>query len=244
VGVDHVNVADAASRGIPVGNTPGILNGATADLAFALLLAGGRRLFEGARYAHGPDYLKHDASILFGREVHGSTLGILGMGGIGTDVARRADGFDMRVLYHNRSRRPEAESATGASYVSFETLLEQSDYLVVTAPLTNETRGMIDAAALARMKSTATLVNVARGAIVDTDALADAIAAKRLFAAALDVTEPEPLPRDHPLLTMDRVTILPHLGSATEQTRQRMVEISVENLLRGLRGEPLLHQVG
>jgi glyoxylate reductase len=243
VGVDHIDVAAAAARGIPVGNTPGVLDGATADMAFALLLAVGRRLVEGDRYARGPGFLRYDPSYMLGREIHGSTLGIIGMGRIGEQVARRARGFDMTVLYHNRQRRPEAEATLGARPVSRDELLAISDYVVLTVPLTPQTRGLIGRTELARMKPTACLVNIARGPVVDTDALTEALAARRIYAAALDVTDPEPLPRDHPLLRLDNVIITPHLGSATEQTRRRMAEMSVENLLAGLSGRPLPFRV-
>jgi glyoxylate reductase len=243
VGVDHIDVAAATARSIPVGNTPGTLDGATADMAFALLLAAGRRLVEGDRYARGPAFLHYDPSYILGREIHGSTLGILGLGRIGEQVARRARAFDMTVLYHNRKRRPAAEVALGARHVSRDELLAASDYLVLTVPLTPETQKAIGRAELARMKPTAILINVARGAVVDTDALTEALTARRIYAAALDVTDPEPLPRDHPLLKLDNVVITPHLGSATVQTRRRMAEVSVENLLAGLAGRPLVHQV-
>jgi len=244
VGVDHIDLPAAAARDIPVGNTPGILDGATADMAFALLLAAGRRLVEGDRYARGPNFLRYDPSYMLGREVHGSTLGILGMGRIGEQVARRARAFDMRVLYHNRQRRPDAEATLGAEHVSRDELLAASDYVMLTLPLTAETHRLIGRAELARMKPTAILINVARGAVVDTDALTEALTNHTIYAAALDVTDPEPLPRDHPLLRLDNVIIAPHLGSATEQTRQRMAEISVENLLAGLLRRPLSFRVG
>ena len=243
VGVDHIDVNAATARGIPVGNTPGILDGATADLAFALILAAGRRVVEGDRYARGPDFTRYDPSLILGREVHSSTLGVFGMGRIGRQVARRANGFGMTVLYHNRNRNDEAEIALGARYATKDELLATADFVVLTVPLTPETRGFIGRAELARMKPTATLVNVARGAVVDKDALAEALAAKRIFAAALDVTDPEPLPRNHPLLTLDNVIITPHLGSATEETRRRMAELSVANLFAGLDGKPLPHRV-
>jgi glyoxylate reductase len=243
VGVDHIDVSAATARGIPVGNTPGILDGATADLGFALLLAAGRRLVEGDRYARGPDFLHYDPSYLLGREVHGSTLGIIGMGRIGARVARRAHGFDMTVQYHNRQRRPAEEQTLGARYVSLDELLATSDYIILTVPLTPQTQRLIGRAELARMKPTAVLINIARGGVVDTDALTEALAAHRIYAAALDVTDPEPLPRDHPLLRLDNVIITPHLGSATEQTRRRMAEISVDNLLAGLSGQSLSYAV-
>jgi glyoxylate reductase len=239
VGVDHIDVAAAAARGIPVGNTPGVLDGATADMAFALLLAAGRRLVEGDRYARGPDFLRYDPTFMIGREIHGSTLGILGLGRIGEQVARRARGFNMTILYHNRRRRPALEEYLGVCYVSRDELLAQSDYVVLTVPLSSDTYRLIGRTELALMKRTAILINVARGAVVDTDALTEALAARTIYAAALDVTAPEPLPRDHPLLRLDNVIIAPHLGSATEQTRRRMSEISVENLLAGLACRPL-----
>ena len=238
VGVDHIDVKAATARGIAVGNTPGILDGATADLAFALLLAAGRRLVEGDRYARGPDFVRYDPSHILGREVHGATLGLVGLGRIGAQVARRARAFDMTVLYHNRRPRPETE-APGARYLALDELLAASDYVVLTVPLTAQTQGLIGRAELTRMKRTAVLVNVARGPVVDTDALTEALAARTIYAAAVDVTDPEPLPRGHPLLALDNVIITPHLGSATVQTRRRMAEVSVDNLLAGLSGRPL-----
>jgi glyoxylate reductase len=243
VGVDHIDVAAATARGIPVGNTPGILDGATADLAFGLILAVGRRIVEGDKYARGPEFVKYDPTYLLGREVHHATLGIIGLGRIGEQVARRARAFDMTVLYHNRRRRPEVEERLGARLVSRDELLRTSDYVVLTCPLTNETRGLIGRSELAMMKPTAALVNVARGAVVDKEALTEALMKGTIRMAALDVTDPEPLPRDHPLLSLDSVVITPHLGSATEETRRRMAEVSVENLMAGLGGRPLLHRV-
>ncbi len=243
VGVDHINIPDAAARGIPVGNTPNILDGATADSAFALILAAARRVVEGDRYARSPEFLRYDPGFMLGREVHSSVLGIIGLGNIGRQVARRAKGFDMRVLYRNRRRNSAAEQELGVTYVSVDQLLAESDFVVLTCPLTEETHHLIDAAALRRMKSTATLINVARGPVVDTEALCEALQEGWIGSAGLDVTDPEPLPRDHPLLRLDNVTILPHLGSATEQTRDRMAEVSVQNLMAGLEGRPLLHVV-
>ncbi|MFT5523846.1 MAG: glyoxylate reductase [Pirellulaceae bacterium] len=244
VGVDHINLSDAAERGIPVGNTPGILNGATADMAMTLLLAAGRRLIEGDAYARSPEFTTYDPGYMLGREIHGSTIGIIGMGRIGSQIAKRARGFDMRVLYHNRTRREADEAQYQATYCSLDDLLDQSDYVVVVTPLTAETKGLIDRPQFERMKSSAILVNIARGPIVSTDALTWALQEGQIYAAGLDVTDPEPLPRDHPLLSCKNLTIAPHLGSGTEQTRQRMAEVSVENLLAGLAGKPLVHQVG
>lgn len=243
VGVDHIDLPAAAQRGIPVGNTPGILDGATADMGFALLLAAARRLVEGDAYARSAAFTRYDPGYLLGREVHGSTLGIIGMGRIGRQVAKRARAFDMRVLYHNRNRNPAVEAELAAEYVPFEELLRTADFVMLCCPLSDQTRGLIGSEALAQMKPTAILVNIARGAVVDLAALTEALQNRRIYAAALDVTEPEPLPREHPLLQLANVIIAPHLGSATEQTRRRMAEVSVENLLLGLAGKPLVHEV-
>jgi glyoxylate reductase len=243
VGVDHISVADAAARGIPVGNTPAVLDGATADMAMALLLAAARRVVEADRFARSAEYLEHEPGRLWGREVHCQTIGIVGLGRIGREIARRAGGFSMRVLYHNRRRRPEVEAEFGATYATLADLLAEADFVMLSCPLTAETRGLIGTRELAMMRPTSILINIARGPVVDTDALADALVNRRIHAAALDVTEPEPLPRSHPLLSCTNLTITPHLGSATDQTRQRMAEISVENLLLGLAGRPLLYVV-
>jgi glyoxylate reductase len=165
------------------------------------------------------------------------------MGRIGLEVAKRARGFDMRILYHNRRRREDVEPLVAATCVTLAELLAECDFVVLTCPLTDQTRGLIGARELAAMKPTAILVNVSRGPVVDAQALADALVNKRVHAAALDVTDPEPLPRTHPLLACTNLTITPHLGSATVQTRQKMAEVSVENLLLGLAGKPLVHQV-
>jgi glyoxylate reductase len=246
VGVDHINLVEAEARGIPVGNTPGVLEGATADMGFALLLASARRVVEGDRYARSADFVRYDPGYMLGREVHGKTLGIIGLGRIGRQVARRALGFDMTVLYHNRRRDEHLERALSPSvrYVARDELLSQSDYVMLCVPLTNQTQGYIGADELSIMRQSATLINIARGAIVDTQALTEALAQRRIAAAALDVTQPEPLPRDHPLLAMPNVLITPHMGSATVETRRRMAELSVENLLAGLGSAPLPHPVG
>lgn len=238
VGVDHINLEDARARGLPVGYTPGFVDGATADMAFALLMAVGRNLLQGARHAHGPNYLVYDGNILQGHEIYGSTLGIVGMGRVGRVVARRASGFDMKILYHNRNPSPYA-AERNAEYRTLASLLEDADFVVLNVPMTPQTYHLIDAAALARMKETAYLINIARGGVIDHDALLDALRRKAIAGAALDVTEPEPLPRDHPLLRQDNCIILPHLGSATRQTRFKMARRTADNLLAGLRGEEL-----
>ncbi len=243
VGVDHIDLEAARQRGIPVGNTPGILDGATADLTFALLLAAARNLVVGDRYARGAAFTHYDPNLLLGEDVHGATLGIIGMGNIGRQVARRARGFDMRVLYHNRRRNPQAEAELGVTYASLPELLRQADFVTLNVPLTAETRGLIGREQLALMKPTAMLINVARGGVVDHAALLAALQERRIGGAALDVTEPEPLPRDHPLLQLDNLIIVPHLGSATHQTRRKMAELSMTNLRAGLRGEQLPSRV-
>ena len=242
VGVDHINLEEAKARGLPVGYTPGFVNGATADFAFTLLLAIGRNLVQGVRHAHGPDYLAYDANILQGYEIYGSTLGIVGLGRVGRVIARRASGFDMRVLYHNRNPSPHADELN-AAYSSFESLLEEADFVVLSVPMSPQTRHLIGAAELARMKETAYLINVARGGVVDNAALLDALQRNLIAGAALDVTEPEPLPRDHPLLRLDNCIVLPHLGSASRQTRHGMARRTTDNLLAGLRGEEMITRI-
>ncbi len=238
VGVDHIDTEAARKRGIPVGNTPNMLDGATADMTFTLLMAAARRVVVGDRFARSAGFTHYDPSILHGYEVHGSTIGIIGMGSIGKQVAKRARGFDMEIVYHNRKPDPE-DSRYHARYVSLESLLEHSDFVTLNCPLTEETRGLIDEAALKRMKRSAILINLARGGVVDHDALYNALSNDWIAAAALDVTEPEPLPRDHPLLGLENMVIAPHLGSATTRTRDAMARRTVDNLNAGLTGRPL-----
>ncbi len=232
VGVDNVDVAAAAVRGIPVGNTPDVLTEATADLAFALILAAARRLEEAARAVREGEWSTWRPDWLLGRDVHGATLGIVGMGRIGRAVARRAEGFGMEVLHTARR-----------GGVPLGELLAQADFVSLHAPLTPDTRHLIDSEALARMKPTAILVNTARGPLVDQAALREALVAGRIAAAALDVTDPEPLPPDDPLLSAPNVLVVPHIGSATHSARERMADLAVDNLLAALAGEPMPHEV-
>jgi glyoxylate reductase len=243
VGIDHINLVDAKARGIAVGNTPNLVDGATADMTFALLMAAARNLVIGDRFARSAEFLKYDPNILHGYEVFGSTLGIIGLGNIGKQVARRASGFDMKVLYHNRKPNPQAEAELGVTYATLPDLLQQADFVTLNMPLTPETRGMIGREQLRMMKPTAIVINVARGGVIDHDALLEALREKWIYAAALDVTEPEPLPRDHPLLQQENLVIAPHLGSATRQTRRRMAQRAVDNLKAGLKGQPLRRRV-
>ena len=244
VGVDHIDLKAARQRGIPVGNTPHILDGATADMTFALLMAAARNIVIGDRFARGLQFTHYDPRILMGSEVHHATLGIIGMGNIGKQVARRASGFDMKVLYHNRNRNVQAEAELHVIYASLHDLLEQSDYVTLNVPLTAETRHMIGREHLRKMKPSAFLINLARGGVVDHNALLEALQNNWIAGAALDVTEPEPLPRNHPLLSLDNLVIVPHLGSATRQTRLDMARRTVENLMAGLEGHPLINRIG
>ncbi|MGD2145645.1 MAG: D-glycerate dehydrogenase [Anaerolineae bacterium] len=239
VGVDNIDLQAATERGIPVGHTPGVLTDATADLAFALLLAAARRIPEGVEKVAAGGWRTWEPLGLLGADVWGTTLGIVGLGRIGTAVARRARGFEMRVLYNDVRRKPDLEEQLGLTYVSLDALLEQSDFISIHTPLVPETRHLIDAEALRCMKSTAILINAARGEIVDPDALCHALSEGWIARAALDVTDPEPIPAHHPLVDMPECIIVPHVGSATVTARNRMAQMAAENLLAGLRGERL-----
>ncbi|QDU39934.1 Glyoxylate/hydroxypyruvate reductase B [Maioricimonas rarisocia] len=243
VGVDHIDVAAAGQRGIPVGNTPGCLDRSTADMTMALLLAAARNVVTGDEYARSPEFTQYDPSILIGHEVSGATLGIIGMGRIGQHVARRAKAFDMKVIYYNRNPNAAAEEALGVEYAALFEILETSDFVSLNCPLTPETEGLIGDEEFELMKSSAILINMARGPVVDTDALYRALTTGQIAAAAVDVTDPEPLPRDHPLLGLKNLVITPHLGSASNRTRRRMLELTAENLRAGLLGHPLPHRV-
>lgn len=243
VGYDNVDLEACAARQIPVGNTPGVLTDATADLTMALLLAAARRIDEAARDAREGRWQTWTPDGWLGVELRGTTLGIVGLGKIGFAVAERARGFGVRILYASRSEHPLAASV-GATRVSLDELLASSDFVSLHVPLTAETTGLIDAAALAKLKPGAILINTSRGGVVDQDAVVAALRDGRLRAAALDVTTPEPLPTDHPLFSTPGCLIVPHIGSATETTRRRMAALACDNLLAGVRGEPLPHRVG
>jgi len=239
VGVDHIDVAAARLRSIPVGNTPGCLDASTADMTMALMLATARNVVVGDHFARSPEFTHYDPAQWIGYEVSGSTLGIIGLGRIGRQVAQRARAFDMKVLYHNRKPVEQAERELGVIYTPFDELLRQSDFVSLNCPLTPETTGLIGTRELGLMKPTAILLNMARGPVVDHDALYAALHSRRIAAAGLDVTHPEPLPRNHPLLGLSNIVITPHLGSASNRTRNRMMQMTVENLQAGLRGDPL-----
>ncbi len=239
VGYDNVDVKEAARRGIAVGNTPGVLTETTAELAFSLLMAAARRLVEGMDYVRAGKWRTWGPKLLRGRDLYGATLGIVGLGRIGRAVARRARGFDMRVLAYN----PRKETSEWAELVPLEKLLRESDFVSLHVPLTDETHGLIGADAFALMKPTAVLVNTARGGVVDTGALVEALRSGAIGYAALDVTDPEPLPADHPLLELPNAIVVPHIGSASMATRDEMAVMTAQNLLAGLRGEPLPNPV-
>jgi glyoxylate reductase len=235
VGVDNIDVALATARKIPVGNTPGVLTDATADMAFALLLAAARRIVEAEHFVQAGRWKTWNPQLLLGTDLAGSTLGIIGFGRIGQAVAKRAVGFDLRVIYHD----PTQQTAFGAIPVDLETLLHESDFVSLHVPLTAETRHMINAQTLNEMKPNAVLVNTSRGAVVDPRALYNALRSNQIFAAALDVTEPEPIMQDDPLLGLPNCIVIPHLGSASRQTRDQMAVLAAQNLIAGLKGDRL-----
>jgi len=239
VGLDHIDLAAATARAIPVGHTPGVLTETTADLAFALLLAASRRVVEADRFVRAGEWRVWEPDLLLGRDVHGATLGIVGLGAIGRAVARRARGFGMRVLAWSRTRRPLGDLEGVVAWSALPELLAAADFVSVHVPLAPETRGLLDARALAAMKPGAILVNTARGGIVDEAALAEALREGRLAGAGLDVFEREPLERESPLLGLPNVVLAPHIGSASVATRARMAELAAENLMAALDGKPM-----
>jgi glyoxylate reductase len=241
VGFDNVDVKACTERGIPVGNTPGVLTETTADLAFALIMATARRLPEMI------DYVKQDHWKTWGpldnlgiTDVHHATLGILGMGRIGYEVAKRAAGFDMKIMYYDSDRHTDADTRFGAIYSSKDEVLRQSDIVTLHVPLKPETRHFISTAEFQLMKNTAILINTSRGPVVDQAALYEALKSGQIAAAGLDVTDPEPMRASDPLLALPNVLILPHIGSATYATRAKMAEVAVQNLLAALNGQPMV----
>jgi glyoxylate reductase len=251
VGVDNIDLAAATRAGVAVGHTPGILTETTADLAFALLMAAARRIAEGDRYVRGGRWRTWGPKVMLGRDVHGATLGIIGWGAIGQAMARRAAGFGMRVLYlpgphATRSARSDSLARVSVTAdlpapVSLERLLADSDFVSLHVPLTSETRHMIGASEFAMMKRTAILINTARGAIVDQDALTGVLRAGRLAGAGLDVTDPEPIGANDPLLRLPNVVITPHIGSASHATRLKMAELAVDNVIDVFEGRHPRH---
>ena len=239
VGYDNIDISAATAANIPVGHTPGVLTRATADLTWALLMAAARRVVEGDRYSRTGEWKTWEPELLLGPDVGGATLGIIGMGRIGQAVAQRAKGFDMTVLYHSHSRKPDLEASLGLEWTGFEELLKKSDFVSLHCPLTPSTENLINAQALELMKPEAILINTARGTIVDQEALCHALQNKIIASAALDVTVPEPIPLDSPLLKLSNVIVTPHIGSASRPTREKMATMAIENLLAGLNGDRL-----
>lgn len=240
VGVDNIDLNEATHRGIPVGSTPGILTESTADMAFSLLMAAARRIVEGHAAVHNGEWKTWHPSYLLGYDIYGATLGIIGFGRIGQAVARRAHGFKMRVLYHDPTLDPAADLPESVS-MDLDSLLAESDFVSIHTPLTPQTRGLFNRQRFERMKPGSILINTARGPIVDPDALYEALSHGRIAAAALDVTDPEPIPPDSPLLGLENLIITPHIASATYLTRDRMSQMAAENLLAGLEGRRLPH---
>jgi glyoxylate reductase len=244
VGFDNVDVAACARRGIPVGNTPGVLTETTADLAWALLMAAARRIPEGSRYVRAGEWKTWGPLLLLGPDVYGATLGIVGFGRIGQAVARRAQGFGMEILYHDVQELPaDVTKPLGATFLPLEELLPRSDYVSLHVNLSPVTRHLINAETLSWMKPTAVLVNTSRGPVVDQAALADALRNGVIWAAGLDVTDPEPIPIDDPLVGLDNCLIVPHIASASRATRGKMAAMAAANLIAGVRGEPLPTEV-
>ena len=243
VGFDNIDVPEATSRGIPVGNTPDVLTHTTADATWALMMAAARRVTESERAVRAGQWRTWHPLHFLGQDIYGATLGVIGMGRIGIEVAKRARGFEMQVLYNDVYRREDLEAELGYRYVDQDTLLAESDYVTLHTVLNENTHHLIGEAELAMMKPTAVLVNASRGPVVDPKALYDALSNGVIGAAALDVTDPEPIPTDDPLLTLENCVIVPHIASASVKTRGEMSRIAAQNLINGLMGERLLTPV-
>ncbi len=240
VGYDNIDIPVATAGHIPVGHTPGVLTDATADFAWTLLMAAARRVVEADRFTRAGEWRTWEPDLLLGPNIMGATLGIVGLGRIGQAVAHRAKGFEMRILYASRHRcNPELEQSLGVEFVEFDRLLCESDFVTIHTPLSDDTYHLFSDREFERMKPTAILINTARGSIVDPDGLYRALSGGQIAGAALDVTEPEPMPMDSPLLRLDNLIIAPHIGSATHQTREKMANMAIENLIAGLRGDRL-----
>ena len=239
VGFDNIVVPECTKRGIPVGNTPGVLTDTTADMAWALLMSGARRVVEAMDYVRAGKWKTWGPMLLMGQDVYGATLGVIGLGRIGAAVAKRAMGFDMRILYYDVRRREDLEVEWGLEYVDLDTLLQESDFVTVHTVLIPQTHHLISEREFQLMKETAVLVNAARGPIVDPGALYTALKEGQISYAALDVTEPEPINMDNPLLELDNIIIVPHIASASYATRGKMAEMAALNVMAGVKGEQL-----
>jgi len=243
VGYNNIDIAAATKRNIMVAHTPGVLTETTADLTFALLMAASRRLIEASDYLRSGQWKTWSPLLLTGQDIYGATMGIIGFGNIGQALARRAKGFNMNVLYYNRSRKEEAEKELGAVFTDMETLLKESDFVCILTPLTEETKHLIDEKELGLMKKTAILINTARGEVVNEAALYTALKNGQILAAGLDVFQQEPISLDHPLLTLPNVVALPHIGSASVKTRLAMAHLAAKQLIEGLQGKIPQHPV-
>jgi len=238
VGYDNIDVPEATKRGIVVGNTPGVLTETTADMAFALLMAAARRVAEADAFTRKGRWKTWGPMVMLGQDIHRATLGIVGLGRIGKEIAKRAKGFNMKVLYYDEIRQAQEEKQLGVEYVSeLSTLLSKSDFVSIHVPLGPQTHHLIGAAEFALMKPTAILINTSRGPVVDQEALYEALKSHQIFAAAIDVTEVEPIPMDSPLLTLDNIIITPHIASGSVATRTKMANMAAENLIAGVQGE-------
>jgi len=239
-GLDNIDIPEATKRDIMVGYWPGVLAKSTADLAFALLLAVARRVVESDKWVREGNWkISHHPMFWLGSEVNGSTLGILGLGGIGLEMAKRGLGFDMKVLYHSRTRKRDLEKEYGLKYASFKRVLAESDFLSIHVPLTPQTNHFIGEKQLKMMKPSSILVNLSRGPVVDTESLQQALTKGTIAGAGLDVFDPEPVPTDHPILGLDNVVVLPHIGSASNRSRRDMHLLAARNLVAGLNGDRL-----
>ncbi len=237
VGFDNIDVEECTKRGVMASNTPGVLTGTTADFAFTLLMAAARRIREGHEFVQAGKWETWGPLLLMGQDIHHATLGLIGLGRIGTEMARRGQGFSMRVLYNDVVRREDLEQELGLEYADFDTVLQESDFVSMHVPYMPATHHLISTEQLAMMKQTAVLINTARGPIVDPQALYTALKSGEIWAAGLDVTDPEPIPMDDPLLTLDNCLIAPHIASASFNTRSDMSELAANNILAALSGE-------
>lgn len=230
VGFDNIDVSTATEHGVAICNTPDVLTDTTADLTFALLMATARRIVEAAEFVKEGKWKSWSPLLLAGHDLHHKTIGIVGMGSIGSAVAKRATGFDMNILYHNRSRKPEVEAEIGATYCTFNELIEKADFVVCLTPLTEDTKNLFTRDVFRRMKDTAVFINASRGPVIVEQDLFDALKAGDIAAAGLDVFEKEPIDKDHPLLQLPNVVALPHIGSSSIDTRNTMMQLCVENI--------------
>lgn len=239
VGIDNIDISEATTRRIPIGNTPGVLTDTTADFAWALLMAAARRVVESDKFTREGKWKTWGPTDFLGPDISGATLGIIGFGRIGQALAQRAQGFNMRILYYSRRRQPEAEEKYHAQYVDLDTLLHEADFVSLHTNLTPETHHLMDDARFSTMKPGGILINTARGPVVNPEALYRALSSGTIAYAAVDVTEPEPIEPGSPLLTLENIIVCPHIASASFKTRDKMATMAAENLIAGLKGDRL-----